>query len=58
MYKSKEDFLKLEETSDEDANTHLENIKEIEDESQENYQGAYKNNGRKGMKGISHYKSL
>jgi len=32
-YRSKEEFLNLAETSDEDGPYHLENIKEIEDES-------------------------
>ena len=41
-YKNKEEFLKLEETSDEDNAGTLENIKEIDNES-ENYQDVYKN---------------
>jgi hypothetical protein len=32
-YKSKEEFLRLDETSDEDENGHLENINEIDEES-------------------------
>lgn len=49
-YKSKEEFLRLDETSDEDENGHLENINEIDEESQDNYQGTYINNNVKGSR--------
>ena len=58
-YKSKEEFLKLDETSDEDGNGPLESIHEMKDESDDNYRDVYKNNTKgAGKYGNSKYGSV